>query len=366
MNRLILIGNGFDLAHGLKTSYKHFIDDFWIKKLIIFTDCLKTNSLKRMPNIDYGNFDVYNYSDKEITVNVIDYQRIMQNAAIIEEETGFKTFNSYIYNFRPNAHQNNYKFNNQFLGQITNKQQLEKWVDIEEEYYTSLLSCLQNRKNITNLNENFHQIQIALQAYLSEQLEKNIVINRSIEEKMYSPLLQSDFIEDIGKHFLEKIYFLNFNYTPTIDLYSSYRKNVKTINIHGLLNNYNNPIIFGYGDEMDDNYKNIEKEENEFLQYVKSFKYSKTNNYKELLTFINSGMYQIYIMGLSCGTSDRTLLNTLFEHKHCKSIKIYYFKKNNVENNFLDIYMNISRCFNNKEKMREIVVSFENSVPLSD
>ena len=29
MNRIILIGNGFDLAHGLKTSYAHFIDWYW-------------------------------------------------------------------------------------------------------------------------------------------------------------------------------------------------------------------------------------------------------------------------------------------------------------------------------------------------
>jgi hypothetical protein len=29
MNRIILIGNGFDLAHGLDTRYKDFIDDFW-------------------------------------------------------------------------------------------------------------------------------------------------------------------------------------------------------------------------------------------------------------------------------------------------------------------------------------------------
>ena len=29
MNRIILIGNGFDLAHELKTSYKDFIDWFW-------------------------------------------------------------------------------------------------------------------------------------------------------------------------------------------------------------------------------------------------------------------------------------------------------------------------------------------------
>jgi len=28
MNRLIMIGNGFDLAHGLKTSFKDFIEDY--------------------------------------------------------------------------------------------------------------------------------------------------------------------------------------------------------------------------------------------------------------------------------------------------------------------------------------------------
>lgn len=29
MNRIVLIGNGFDLAHGLKTSYKDFIEWYW-------------------------------------------------------------------------------------------------------------------------------------------------------------------------------------------------------------------------------------------------------------------------------------------------------------------------------------------------
>ena len=33
MNRLIIIGNGFDLAHGLKTSYSHFINDYWKKTI---------------------------------------------------------------------------------------------------------------------------------------------------------------------------------------------------------------------------------------------------------------------------------------------------------------------------------------------
>ena len=29
MNRLILVGNGFDLAKGLESSYQHFIDWMW-------------------------------------------------------------------------------------------------------------------------------------------------------------------------------------------------------------------------------------------------------------------------------------------------------------------------------------------------
>ena len=34
MNRIILIGNGFDLAHGLKTSYADFIDWYWNKRIL--------------------------------------------------------------------------------------------------------------------------------------------------------------------------------------------------------------------------------------------------------------------------------------------------------------------------------------------
>jgi hypothetical protein len=36
MNRLVIIGNGFDLAHGLPTSDKDFIDDYW-KNMILVT-----------------------------------------------------------------------------------------------------------------------------------------------------------------------------------------------------------------------------------------------------------------------------------------------------------------------------------------
>lgn len=33
MNRFIIIGNGFDLAHGLRTNYNDFLEWVWYNKL---------------------------------------------------------------------------------------------------------------------------------------------------------------------------------------------------------------------------------------------------------------------------------------------------------------------------------------------
>ena len=108
---------------------------------------------------------------------------------------------------------------------------------------------------------------------------------------------------------------------------------------------------------MDDDYKEIEKlENNVYLDNIKSIKYLETENYKNLLQFINSGKYQILLFGHSCGTSDRTLLNTLFENDNCDSIKTFFYVWSNG-NNYSDIIRNISRNFNNKAVMRDKVVN---------
>ena len=69
-------------------------------------------------------------------------------------------------------------------------------------------------------------------------------------------------------------------------------------------------------------------------------------------------------MGHSCGNSDRTLLNTLFEHKNCISIKPFYYQKANGSDNYLEIVQNISRNFTNMKLMRDRVVNKEFCKPL--
>lgn len=165
-----------------------------------------------------------------------------------------------------------------------------------------------------------------------------------------------------------RLMLLNFNYTSTADLYipQSYDYGNRFIinHIHGDLKDPTS-IVFGYGDELDDRYSNLVKlNNNDFLQNVKSIKYLEADNYRKMLAFIDSAPYQIYIMGHSCGNSDRTLLNTLFEHKNCISIKPFYYQKEDGSDNYLEIVQNISRSFTDMKLMRDRVVNKTYCEPL--
>ena len=164
---------------------------------------------------------------------------------------------------------------------------------------------------------------------------------------------------EFPEHFLlpNRIMLLNFNYTNTADLYL--RKNERFVinHIHGNLNEPDS-VIFGYGDELDENYKKIlEKNDNEYLRNIKSVKYLESSNYRNLLEFMESSPYQIFIMGHSCGNSDRTLLNTLFEHRNCVSIKPFYHKWDDGTDNYMELVQNISRNFTDMKLMRDRVVN---------
>src|SRR5690606_31651858 len=129
--------------------------------------------------------------------------------------------------------------------------------------------------------------------------------------------LQSDDYDDPEnkRHIKPKeVLFLNFNYTTLPDRLYDRLKKFKHINIHGTIHNRNTPPTFGYGDEVGEEYSNMEKtNDNRFLTFAKSFAYSQNNNYANLIRFIESGSFCVYIWGHSCGLSDRTLLNMIFE-----------------------------------------------------
>jgi len=68
--------------------------------------------------------------------------------------------------------------------------------------------------------------------------------------------------------------------------------------------------------------------------------------------------------GHSCGKSDRTLLNTIFEHKNCKTIKSFFYIDEKGINDQNDRILNLYRNFKDKSLFRERVIDKTNCEPL--
>ena len=219
---------------------------------------------------------------------------------------------------------------------------------------------------------------VSLMPHIATLMENDInegKLNFNIFSKFVSPPKKEDISVNSREIFLGfndnwlnlgRITLLNFNYTKTTSLYCVGTE-IEEIHIHGSLKEPEN-IIFGYGDELDKDYKEIvDKNDNELLKYTKSVRYLETMNYRRLQEFLESDYFQVYIMGHSCGNSDRTLLNTIFEHKNCVSIKPFYHEweeNGEKKNNYLDIVQNIYRNFTNLNLYRDRVVPKERCEPL--
>lgn len=388
MNRIIIIGNGFDLAHGLPTSYKNFINwymDEWVQKLRSCHQRKESDELCEYRSM-IGNW----------------YNILLENYNIITKQPDGKSLISLI---KRNA---NFQYTqSRFLEAITRCIEKNNWVDIEKEYYDLLSKDFESsdNENITKLNKELKCLKNNLIAYLKEVETKLInesIVKDNIKEKILEPINPRDIsikAQDrfnifkhtrfahyndfqwellLNKYNYEKphkllgildkrnskefylpdsILLLNFNYTKTADLYLPKEDIFKVNHIHGKLSNPQS-IIFGYGDELDDNYKKLLKDNNnEYLKNIKSINYLNYTNYRELLSYIESAPYQIYIMGHSCGLSDKTLLNTLFEHDNCVSIKPFYYINKDGRDNYTDIVQNISRNFTDMKLMRDRVVN---------
>ncbi len=357
-NKLVIIGNGFDLAHGLKTSYNDFIS--WLLRQIL--EGVKTPEktsisggwIKRSFNVITIQFKGYVDIPANIGTNkgIVDFFENHSNISVLEISPFFK--------------------------KLLNTTRDYSWVDIETEYYKALIGIYESvNKNtvafvgteyeyylseINKLNTSFEFIKHKLEEYLSTfDCDMRTVFKNEINN-----LFKSDFSREYHSEESKKqIHYLNFNYTNTIEKYILPQSNYQLNYIHGKLNTKDNPLIFGYGDEIDSYYEKIEHLNiNEFLNNFKSFGYFKTENYGNLLRFINSEPYEIEILGHSCGLSDRVLLNTIFEHDNCQSIKIHYYEKNETENDFMTKTQEISRHFKDKAKMRARIVDFTKCKPL--
>lgn len=408
MNRIIIVGNGFDLAHQLATRYEDFINWYWEEWGHLLATSMNRNltdglcSFRLKKDVELAGW--YYVWGWHYHISTRDYPlRDLVKQAKTDTEVC------------------NFDMHSIFFTEICKSIEEKGWVDIEAEYYRMLNSVYLSSPQ--RLNEEFAIVRKKLIEYLTSIQDSNIndsIVNQATRGCMMAPfsakeiaieaqnkwiefvkrrIYNEDLVENIKLYkpldakernekvdefrtnwqwqmngmglesidegalpadmlYPDRVMLLNFNYTKTADMYMPSDKHHFPINhIHGHLDNPDS-VIFGYGDELDNKYQEISSlNNNELLKNIKSIRYLEDVNYRNVLEFVESAPYQIYIMGHSCGTSDRTLLNTLFEHPNCVSIKPFYYQNDEGQDNYIEIVQNISRNFSNAQKMRDRVVN---------
>jgi hypothetical protein len=359
MNRLVIVGNGFDLAHGLKTGYNDFLiwylgyafQESYLRQDGIYEDgALKITTDRSYKAIIQGSQGIPEFIDYFYKRNEL--QRLLTESK----------FQDNPFQHRPNPFI--IKVKSSFIRNTVFSCSYTNWVEIENEYYSELLYILKNKAkmpiqdSVNILNESMSAMTSMLSVYLNSIPSASIIkgynkiIDSAINTNEIPTIVEGEMIE------VERTMILNFNYTSTVDQYV--RPGIEVNYIHGQLNNLFNPLIFGFGDEIDDDYMSLEREKAKgVFAHIKSFGYFRTSSYHRLIRFIQHDNYQIIVLGHSCGLSDRTMLNMIFEEPNCKSIKIYHYKFSNSDTNYTELTQEISRHFKNKLEMRKKIVSFD-------
>ncbi|WP_420580933.1 AbiH family protein [Reichenbachiella sp.] len=361
MNRLIIIGNGFDLAHGLPTRYSDFL--LWYFK----------KSVEKLTKVN-GQI----VESKDSNMNYLVRNSIYQIIDLIKEATSIDDFLKLIKRFQsgldPGRVKNTINYTNDLLKAMIDLENKGNWVNVENLYYTMLLQKFDEadagkerekfKQEVVTLNNELNKIQSLLEEYLDTlTVEIDQDLRRDFEEIFfgYHDFRAHEAIDDeeIVDGDPVRVTFLNFNYTSTLDQYLPNLPDRYEINqIHGRLKDSMNPVIFGYGDEKDKYFLELEElNENEVMSHFKSIKYFKTPNYRNLLNFLKKN-FEVYVVGHNCGNSDRTLLKHIFESDKCKLIKILHHK--NMDN-YIEVVKNIARHFDDKLMLREKVLHFKDS-----
>ena len=209
MNRIVLIGNGFDLAHGLPTSYNQFLNSYWkewYEQLYTCKDWQLSDGLFRFC-IKHDN-----QSDKGANIGHLISQfvwtwihnrtleQIVSNETISVESFNDITelcdaFNDY-HEKTNSPHRIEGETTSYLFGAIINQLQA-KWVDIENEYYGQLKKACDDGPvdELEMLNADLNGVKDKLISYLQEIQANKItddIKNENIKKLLFEPLNHRD------------------------------------------------------------------------------------------------------------------------------------------------------------------------------
>ena len=144
MNRIVIIGNGFDLTQGLKTSYDDFLLDF-----------LKEEFQKGFKISSYNGNTLFNFKTKLKSSN---YYKVR----IHTKNTLADLFDEIPFENKPYSHSGNNYLEVNIKSSLFKKMLLNKnWTDIEKVYFNCLIEIVEKadklkfQEQILKLNADF-------------------------------------------------------------------------------------------------------------------------------------------------------------------------------------------------------------------
>lgn len=366
MKNILIIGNGFDIEHGLKTSYKDFVS---------FCKCIKHV---------YENLDPYIFKKIPLAKRLVSEKDKLRELFEDEDLPLYMLENFIEYLNSDSEESTKEKFikectKNYWLLYIYEKKDSldDKWCNLEFliGQHIEALSFISNNPLVMsqsdkNLDENsivfkknFEYIKY-VEKFIKKRNENIFIkqINRQKEE-MISALNNLTFLLELyltyfinmkknPKELFNKLkitHILSFNYTNTyFENYDS--SNIQRHFIHGEAiksrSIEENNMVFGIGQEI----KNSINED--ALDYVMFQKYyqriiKKTgNDYKQWLR--GNEKINVYIFGHSLDVPDGDVIKSFVECKHTRIIYIFYLNQKALN----EIVINLIGTFSKDEVIR--------------
>lgn len=310
MYNLIIIGNGFDLAHGLGTRYTDFIED------VINSQTKKDGYYP----------DLVSFKYREPT-----------------NESGYDYLKNY---YNTLEKKNQFEFHNPLFKSIFKLSVFSNWSDIERLYFLELNKIATNDSlKLYNtphaLNQDFDLIKECLELYLSKDEFKSVSLMSSFS-RFFNKLNPSSSI------------ILDFNYTNLVKSYI-HSNEFTHIKIHGEINNPKNPIIFGYAATQSESDLLLDTGEKEYFRNIKRYNYKESSNEHLLNEQIQKfGDICVSNFGHSCGISDSLILYQIFTNSNVKKIRNYYFDGTD-EDKYFELNFNIDRIIRSEENFGKLV-----------
>ena len=370
MNQIIIIGNGFDLAHGLKTSYSDYL--LWLIK-----DLMKRSNeggysrtfMKDGPfNVKGSHAEISSGDLENFLAEIKDLKDLLTHGRIsFDLKPKYSPFFSGDFEHSDSSTTFYYaviNLDSEFIESIISKDHLIDWVDIEAEYFDHLNEILKNHdevakktESIKKLNEDLNFLKTKLVEYLkiidlefsNNPITKNdTFFTGRIRDLIYPRRVLGEWLEK--RDYPHTRLIVNYNYTSLNKRYRGLDGDQMTtdvINIHGSIDDSEiKKIVFGFGsvagDQLESIYTSGIRQSSDYLKHTQ---YHLNGQNSKLIELLESGPFTVRVIGHSCGTSDGTTLRNIFGHKDCKKISIAFRDEEELKDKIYSIYYHVHKDF---------------------